>query len=47
MRLFAVSRKAFAEAVKIFYEVNVFSIDTNRSKIFKDIPLVIRQGTVS
>ena len=47
MRLFAVSRQVFAEAVKVFYEVNVFSIDTNPGRIYKDIPLFIRQSTES
>ena len=46
-RLFTVSRKVFAEAIKDFYEVNVFSIDTNHSKIYQDIPPSIRQSTIT
>ncbi|KAL9133968.1 MAG: hypothetical protein Q9175_004849 [Cornicularia normoerica] len=45
VRLFAVSRQVFAEAVKIFYEVNTFGIKTNPSRYYKDIPLFIRQST--
>ena len=47
VRLFAVSRKVFIEAVKIFDEANDSSSDTNHSSIYKDIPLIILQSTVS
>lgn len=47
VRLFAVSRQVFAEAVKIFYEVNTFSICTVPSSYRKAMPLFVRQGTES
>ncbi len=45
VRIFAVSRQMFAEAVKIFYEVNTFGIHTKRSSFLKALPLFIRQST--
>lgn len=45
VRLFAVSRQVFAEAVKVFYEMNTFGITTLPSSYYKDIPLFIRQST--
>ncbi|KAF6238053.1 hypothetical protein HO173_003687 [Letharia columbiana] len=45
VRLFAASRQVFAEAVRIFYEENTFSIDTKPSRYYKDIPLFVRQST--
>ena len=47
MRLFAVSRKVFAEAVRVFYKANVSSVDTDHSSICEDISLIILQSTVS
>ena len=45
VRLFAVSKQVFAEAVKIFYEVNTFSISTSPCWYYKAIPLFVRQST--
>ena len=45
VRLFAVSKQVFAEAVKIFYEVNTFSINTSPRWYYKAIPLFVRQST--
>ena len=45
VRLFAVSRQVFEEAVREFYEVNVFGIITDTSRFFKDLPLFMRQST--
>ena len=47
VRLFAVSRQVFAEAVKIFYEVNTLSISTHPSSYLKAMPLFMRQSTGS
>ena len=47
VRLFAVSRQVFAEAVKVFYEENTFSISTAPSSYFKAMPLFMRQSTGS
>ena len=45
VRLFAVSRQVFAEAVKVFYEENTFGISTAPSSYLKAMPLFIRQST--
>ena len=47
VRLFAVSRQVFAEAVKVFYEENTFSINTAPSSYLKAMPLYMRQSTGS
>ena len=47
VRLFAVSRQVFAEAVKVFYEENTFSISTAPSSYLKAMPLFMRQRTGS
>ena len=47
VRLFAVSRQVFAEAVKVFYEENAFSISTAPSSYLKAMPLFMRQSTGS
>lgn len=47
VRLFAVSRQVFAEAVKTFYEVNTLSISTLPSDYLKAMPLFVRQSTGS
>lgn len=47
VRLFAVSRQVFAEAVKTFYEVNTLSISTLPSNYLKAMPLFMRQSTGS
>ena len=47
VRLFAVSRQVFAEAVKTFYEVNTLSISTLPSNYLKAMPLFVRQSTGS
>lgn len=45
MRLFAVSRQVFAEAVKIFNEANFFSISTKSSLYLKAMPLFVGKST--
>ncbi|CAD6567365.1 MAG: hypothetical protein ASARMPREDX12_000227 [Alectoria sarmentosa] len=45
VRIFAVSRQVFLEAVKVLYEVNTFSINTGTRRYYKEIPLFIRQST--
>lgn len=45
VRLFAVSRQVFAEAVRTFYEVNTLSISTRPSDYLKAMPLFARQST--
>ena len=47
VRLFVVSRQVFAEALKVFYEVNIFTISTDPSYYRKAMPLFIRQSTGS
>lgn len=47
VRLFAVSRQVFAEAVKTFYEVNTLSISTLPSDYLKAMPLFVRESTGS
>ena len=47
VRLFAVSGQVFAEAVKVFYEENTFSISTAPSSYRKAMPLFMRQSTGS
>ena len=47
VRLFAVSRQVFAEAVKVFYEENTFSMSTAPSSYFKAMPLFMRQSAGS
>lgn len=45
VRLFAVSRQVFAEAVEVFYEVNTFGISTMPYIYYYDIPLFVQQST--
>ena len=45
VRLFAVSRQVFAEAIEVFYEVNTFGISTMPYIYYYDIPLFVRQST--
>ena len=45
VRIFTVSRQVFLEAVKVFYEVNTFSIHTGTRRYYKEIPLFTRQST--
>lgn len=47
VRIFAVSRLVFAEAVKVFYEVNTFTINTTLGRYYREVPLFIRQSTGS
>lgn len=47
VRLFAVSRQVYVEAVKVFYEENAFSISTDPSIYLKAMPLFMRQSTGS
>ena len=47
VRLFAVSRQVFAEAVKVFYEENAFSISFAPSSYLNAMPLFMRQSTGS
>ena len=44
---FTVSKQVSVEALKVFYEVNVFTISTNPSYYRKAMPLFIRQSTGS
>lgn len=45
VRLFAVSRQVFAEAVKVFYGVNTFGITPDSSRYFQELPLFVQQST--
>ena len=45
VRLFAVSKQIFAEAVRTFYEVNTLSISTIPSSYLKALPLFVRRST--
>ena len=45
VRLFAVSKQVFAEAVKVFYEMNAFSMSTDGYWYFKGPPLFVRQSS--
>ena len=47
VRLFAVSRKVFAEAVRVFDKANVSSIDANHGSKCEVISLIILQSTVN